>query len=75
MRTLTLEFMAQDPRTETFSRVHPHYVATLTLLLAPVGAALGESFTSHLVQDELMAVWLTVAGLLVCRTYALSLLS
>ena len=75
VRTLTLEFMAQDPRTETVSRVNPHYVATLALILAPVGTVLGDSFTSHLVQDELMAVWLTIAGLMICGTYALSLVS
>jgi hypothetical protein len=74
---LTLDFglMTQDPLTGALSSVNPHYVATLVLVLAPIGAILGDSFISHLVQDELMAVWLTIAGLMILGTYALSLSS
>ena len=74
---LTLDFglITQNPQTGGLSSVNPHYVATLVLVLAPIGAILGDSFTSHLIQDELMAVWLTIAGLMILGTYTLSLTS
>lgn len=65
--------MMQDPPSRTLSGVDPHHVATLALILAPIGAILGDSVTSHLVRDELLAIWLTIAGLLILGTYALSL--
>lgn len=65
--------MAGTRKTGMFSDVDPHYVAMLALILSPLGAILGDSFTVHLVQDELMAVWLSIAGLMVIATYALSL--
>jgi hypothetical protein len=74
---LTLDFglMTQNPQTGALSNINPHYVATLALILAPMGAILGDSFTSHIVRDELMAVWLTIAGLMILGIYALSLTS
>jgi len=72
---LALDFglMTQNPQTGALSNINPYYVATLALILTPMGAILGNSFTSHLVRDELMAVWLTIAGLMILGTYALSL--
>jgi hypothetical protein len=65
--------MAGTRKTGLLSDVDPHYVATSALILSPLGAILGDSFTVHLVHDELIAVWLSIAGLLIIGTYALSL--
>lgn len=65
--------MAGTRKAGKYSDVNPHYIVTLVLILSPLGAILGDLFTIHLVQDELMAVWLTIAGLMIIGTYALSL--
>jgi hypothetical protein len=67
--------MTETPHTGLLSTVNPHSVATIVLILSPIGTILGDSFTVHLVHDELAAVWLTIAGLVIMGTYGLSLRS
>lgn len=67
--------MTGTRNTGRLSDVNPHYLATLALILSPVGAILGDSFVIHLVRDELMAVWLSIAGLIIVGTYVLSVSS
>ena len=65
--------MVETRETGMLSDISPHHVATLAIVLSPLGAVLAELFTVHVVQDTLTAVWLSVAGLLIIGTYAISL--
>lgn len=65
--------MVETRKTGMLSDINPHYVATLAIVLSPLGAILGDLFIIHLVRDGLMAVWLSIAGLMIIGTYALSL--
>jgi hypothetical protein len=67
--------MPETRNTGMLSDVDPHYVATLALVLSPLGAIFGDLFTIHLVQDGFMAVWLSIAGLMIIGTYVLSVKS
>jgi uncharacterized membrane protein YgdD (TMEM256/DUF423 family) len=65
--------MIETRKTGMLSDISPHYVATLAMVFSPLGAILGDLFIIHLVQDELTAVWLPIAGLIIIATYAVSL--
>jgi len=65
--------MVETPESDMLSDIDPHYVVALAVVVSPLGAILGELFIIHLVQDGVMAVWISILGLMITGTYVLSL--
>lgn len=65
--------MVETPGSDMLSDIDPHYVVALAIVVSPLGALLGEVFIIHIVHDGVRAVQLSILGLIITGTYAISL--